>query len=359
MTAEVLRRAVRGEGVGRRETAALLRGVGAGEVPLEVLASFLTALAIHGETTETLLGLVDAARESLVPVPCRARDAVDVCGTGGDGRGTANISTAAAFVVAGAGVPVAKHGNHGISSRSGSADVLGALGVEVRQPPEAVAAAIDEIGLGFIYAPLHHPLFARIGPLRRALGFRTAFNLLGPLCNPAGVKRQLLGVASPPAQRRIAEALAALGTERALVVRTEGPEGHYDEVTLTAPADAIRVERGRLMRLALGPREFGCDPVEPGDLAGGSPQDNAAQILAVLGGQPSGLRRVVCANAACALMVDGSSPEPRAAYRRAEAAIDGGAALAVLERLRAHTRAKEKGDGGETDTEDERDVMAG
>ena len=351
--AELLRRAVQGDPPARRETRDLLRAVARGEVPLEALASLLTALAIHGQTVETLLGLVDAARETMVPVPCRRRDAIDVCGTGGDGQGTVNLSTAAAFVVAGAGVPVAKHGNHGLSSRSGSADVLAALGCALELAPGEVADAIDTLGLGFIYAPLHHPLFARVGPLRRLLGFRTAFNLLGPLCNPAGVTRQLLGAASPAAQRQLAEVLAALGAERALVVHTPGP---YDEVTLTAPASAIWVERGALAALTFTPEDFGCAPVAPSDLVGGAPAFNAARLLAVLEGEPGPLRRAVCANAACALLVAGAAPDVAVGFRRAEASIDSGAARDVLRRLRAFTR---RAAGIGEDEEAGRDVVAG
>lgn len=331
MSAELLRRAVDGGAVGRGEAAAVLRAFADDEAAPAVLASLLTALAIRGETADVLVGFAEVARERLVPVPFVGA-ALDLCGTGGDGQGTVNLSTAAAFVAAGAGVTVAKHGNHAVSGKTGSADVLQALGLPVRVAPEEEARLLADAGLAFLYAPAHHPLFAKVGPVRRALGFRTAFNLLGPLCNPARVRRQVVGVCSAEAQRTVAEALAALGTERAWALFTPGP---YDEVSLTAPAQVIAVEEGRLREFTLTPADFGAEPVAPGALAGGDAPYNAARIEAVLTGERSGLADAVCANAACALVVAGLADDVREGFARAQEAVACGAAREKLSRLRA------------------------
>ncbi len=331
MSAEILGRAARGEPLSRAEAAGFLRAFARGEAGPEALASLLTALHIRGETTEVLLGFADVAREEMVPAPVRSEGALDLCGTGGDGQGTVNLSTAAAFVAAGAGARVAKHGNHAVSGRTGSADVLAALGLRVRLSPEEAARCVDEAGLGFLYAPVHHPLFAKVGPVRRALGFRTAFNLLGPLCNPASVRRQVVGAASPEAARLMAEALSRLGVERAWVVHTPGP---YDEVSLTAPCEVLSVEKGGVTAGTLTPKDFGAGIISPESLAGGDAAHNAARIEAVLAGETSPLTDAVCANAACALVVAGLAGNPREGFERARAAVASGEARRTLERLR-------------------------
>ena len=254
MSAHLLQNAVLGESVSREQAADLLRAFSSGEVGSELLAAALTALRIRGESVPVLLGFVDVLREQMIPVDAFGVAAVDLCGTGGDGQNTVNLSTAASFVVAGAGVAVAKHGNHGVSSLTGSADVLAALGISACRDPRTAAVALRRYGLSFIYAPAHHPLFAKLGPVRRQLGFRTAFNLLGPVCNPAKVRRQIVGVPSLEAMEKVAELLQELGTERALVLHTPGP---YDEVSLTAPAQAIQVLEGTLKKLELAPEDFG------------------------------------------------------------------------------------------------------
>jgi len=331
VSAELLRRAVGGGDVGREEAAAVLRSFADGESAPEVLASFLTALAMRGETAEVLVGFAEVARERLVPVPFVGA-ALDLCGTGGDGQGTVNLSTAAAFVAAGAGVTVAKHGNHAVSGRTGSADVLRALGLPARVAPPEEARLLASEGLAFLYAPAHHPLFAKVAPLRRALGFRTAFNLVGPLCNPARVRRQVVGVCSGEAQRAVAGALAALGAERAWVVFTPGP---YDEVSLTGPASVVAVEEGRLREFVLAPADFGAAPVSAEALVGGDALHNASRIEAVLAGERSGLADAVCANAACTLVVAGLAGDVREGFARARGAVASGAAREKLRRLRA------------------------
>ncbi len=341
MSADALLAAVRGQSVSREHAADLLRAFAKGEAAPELLASLLTALAIRGETAGALLGFAEVLREHMIPVELGEIPAVDLCGTGGDGQHTVNLSTAAAFVTAAAGVPVAKHGNHGVSSRTGSADVLSALGVPRLEDPRQLARRIQKCGLGFIYAPAHHPLFAKIAPLRRNLGFRTAFNLLGPLCNPARVQRQVIGVPSLDALKVVAEVLSELGTARSMVVHTPGP---YDEVSLTEPAIALLVEGKHIQTLHLPPSAFGAEPVLPKDLVGQDALANARQIQRVFEG-PSGsgdpknplnipLQRAICANAACALFVSGAARDVREGFSMAMEAVETGRALAKLNESR-------------------------
>nr|WP_320133797.1 anthranilate phosphoribosyltransferase [uncultured Holophaga sp.] len=335
MSHHLLHRTVAGDPVTREHAATLLRAFAEGHALPEQLAAALTALRIRGESSEVLIGFTEVLREQYIPVELEGLPAVDIVGTGGDGQHTVNLSTAAAIVVAGAGVPVAKHGNHGVSSKTGSADVLQALGLPLKLSPEAVARCIREVGLGFIYAPGHHPLFAKIGPVRRALGFPTAFNLLGPVCNPAQVKRQVIGAFSPQAMRLLAEVLAALGTERTFVLHTPGP---YDEVSLTAPTTVLEVSEGKITEHTFKPEDFGSRTLEPEELTGGEAAANAERIIALLKGQKDGVRQAVCANAACALLVAGKASTLAEGFRMAEASIDSGAAYAKLEALRALTR---------------------
>jgi len=332
MSLEALHRAVRGEEVERAHASALLRAFASGEANNEQLAAFLTALAIRGEKPQALLGIIDVLREHYIPVDIGDIPAMCVCGTGGDGQHTVNLSTASAFVVAAAGVPVAKHGNHGVSSKAGSADVLGALKVPYKLDPAGIAAMVREIGIGFIYAPAHHPLFAKIGPVRRALGFRTAFNLLGPLVNPAQVKRQVIGVPSIKIMHMLAEVLAELGTERAMVLHTPGP---YDEVSLTAPARALLIENRTITDQEFAPRDFGTETLQPQDLEGSDAEGNAARIQSVFEGEESPLRNAICANAACALFVAGKAADVKEGFAQAQEAIALGLANEKLVRARA------------------------
>lgn len=327
MSVEALLKVVRGEAVDRAQSSALLRAFAAEEAPPEILASFLTALHIQGEGAPTLLGFIDVLREHMVSIELEGLPAIDLCGTGGDGQHTVNLSTAAAFVTAAAGVPVAKHGNHGVSSKTGSADVLAALGVPYKLPAPQVRGMIRKLDLGFIYAPAYHPLFARIGPVRRLLGFRTAFNLLGPLCNPAHVKRQVIGVPSETVLRTIGEVVAALGTERTMVVHTPGP---YDEVSLTAPAQALLVSGGRVEELELAPSTFGARTISAEALKGSDAIGNAHRIQDAFNGGPSPLRDAICANAACALFVAGRVPTLREGFGLAQDVVARGQALKKL-----------------------------
>jgi anthranilate phosphoribosyltransferase len=297
--------------------------------------AFLIALRAKGETVPELVGLVRTMRALAVPVPAKRHDLVDTCGTGG-GPTTFNISTSAALVAAGAGCAVAKHGNRSYTTKSGAADVLEALGVNTEIEPAQVGRCIDEVGFGFMFAPRHHPAMAHVVPARKALGVRTIFNFLGPLTNPAGANRQLLGVADRHYQETIAEALIGLGSERALVVSAE--DG-LDELSLSSRTRVIEVADGRTAEWFVEPGQFGLAPVELERVAGGTPKENAAVTRSVLAGEPGPQRDLVLLNAAAALYVGGLAADLEAGVAKAAEAIDSGAAANVLERLIAATAA--------------------
>ena len=336
---DTLAAALRG---GRREPAAAVRrlveGVLAGSVDLDAFGRWLVALADAGETAEEIAGVAAALRGRMLPVAPLDRPVADTCGTGGDGSGSFNVSTAAAIVVAAAGQPVAKHGNRAVSSRTGSADVLEALGVRIDAGPEVAARCLREIGLCFCLAPAHHPAMARVGPLRRALGRPTVFNLVGPLCNPAGVTVQVIGVGRPEARAAVAEAARLLGLARTLVV-----SGHvgtsaqaFDEVSLFGPTDVIDVSPAGTSRCSWTPEDFGLASLPAGrvaDLEVAGPAESAEAIRAVLGGERGSRRDVVVLNAAAVLWAAGRTPGLPAARSLAEQAIDSGAAARTLKQL--------------------------
>jgi anthranilate phosphoribosyltransferase len=297
--------------------------------------AFLIALRAKGETVPELVGLARTMRGLAAPVPTRREDLVDTCGTGG-GPSTFNVSTTAALVAAGAGCAIAKHGNRSNTSRCGSADLLEALGVNIEIDPPQVARCIDEVGFGFMFAPKHHAAMAHVVPARKALGVRTIFNFLGPLTNPAGASRQLLGVADRHYQETIAEALVGLGSARALVVSAE--DG-LDELSLSARTRVIEVVDGGTSEWYVEPGQFGLAPAELDDVAGGTPAENAAISRAVLAGEPGPHRDLVLLNAAAAIYVGGLAPDLEQGLARAGEAIDSGAAADVLERLIAATAA--------------------
>ena len=326
-----LRRVISGADLERAEMEELIGALMDGELEPAVQAALLAALATKGESVDEIAGAAAAMRRRLVPVAHRRAQAVDTCGTGGDGKGTFNISTAAAIVAAAAGVPVAKHGNRSVSSRSGSADLLEALGIAVQQTPERAAAALDEIGIAFLFAPGYHPAMKQVMPVRRALGVRTLFNVLGPLTNPAGARRQLLGVYAPHLVERLAEVLAELGSERALVVH--GADG-LDEITLTGPTRVAELRRGRVESRTLEPEELGFARVPPAALAGGDPAENAAALERLLAGEAGPLAEVTVLNAGAAVYVAGLAEEIRGGVELARHALDSGAAAAKLEDLR-------------------------
>ncbi len=295
--------------------------------------AFLIALRAKGETVSELVGLARTMRSLADAVHAERADLVDTAGTGG-GPTTFNVSTTAALVAAGAGCAIAKHGNRSATSRSGSADVLEALGVAVDLDPAAVARCVDEVGFGFMFAPRHHQATAHVRSAREGLGVRTVFNFLGPLTNPAGATRQLVGVADRHYQETIAEALIGLGVERALVVSAE--DG-VDELSLSAPTRVIEVFEGRTAEWFVEPGQYGLAPLELAEIAGGTPDENAAVTRAVLAGEPGPARDIVLLNAAAAIYVGGLAADLEDGVAKAAAAVDSGAAAGVLERLIAAT----------------------
>jgi anthranilate phosphoribosyltransferase len=322
---------ISGADLGRAEMEELIGALMDGELAPTVQAALLAALATKGESVDEIAGAAAAMRRRALAVTHRRPDAVDTCGTGGDGKGTFNISTAAAIVAAAAGVAVAKHGNRSVSSRSGSADLLEALGVEVQQTPERAAEALNEIGIAFLFAPGYHPAMKRVMPVRSALGVRTLFNVLGPLTNPAGARRQLLGVYAPHLVERLAAVLAELGTVHALVVH--GEDG-LDEITLTGPTRVAELHGGRVETGTLKPEELGFERVPPAALAGGDPAENAAALERLLSGEAGPLAEVTVLNAGAVVYVAGLESDLRAGVERARRALGSGAAAAKLEALR-------------------------
>lgn len=300
-----------------------------GQVTPAQMGGFLMALRTRGETIEEITGAVTAMRARMLTVSAPP-DAVDVVGTGGDASSSFNISTCAAFVVAGAGVPVAKHGNRALSSRCGAADVLTALGVRIDLNPDGVARCIREAGIGFMFAPAHHPALRHVGSTRAELGTRTVFNLLGPMLNPAGVRKHMVGVFARQWVEPVARVLDALGSERAIVVH--GSDG-LDEITTTGPTFVCHLEEGTLRTFEVCPEDVGLPRARPEALRGGDAATNAAALLAVLEGQRGAYRDVTIFNAAAAFVVGGRADDVRSGVTLATEIIDDGAALHRLQRL--------------------------
>ena len=294
------------------------------------ITALLTALAVRGETADELAGAAAAMRSRVTRVPARTPGLLDTCGTGGDRLNTFNISTAAAIVVASAGVPVAKHGNRSATSSSGSAEVLQTLGVQIELPPERVAECIDEVGIGFCYARLLHTAMRHVGPVRAALGFRTIFNLLGPLTNPAGAEFQVIGTTRIATAEKLAHAIARLGTRRTLVVC-----GHdqLDEVALWGQTCVFDVCQGEVTQHAWSASDFGLSECTVAELRVESPTASAAVIRRVLAGESGAPREIVVANAAAALWCVGRAATAADGARLAEHQLDSGAAQALLQRL--------------------------
>lgn len=299
-----------------------------GEATPSQIGGFLMALRVRGETVDEISGAVETMRAKMLPVEAPP-DAIDIVGTGGDASGTYNVSTCAAFIVAGCGVPVAKHGNRALSSRSGAADSLAALGVNIEIGPERIAACIAEAGVGFMFAPAHHAAMRHVGPTRVELGTRTIFNLLGPLSNPAGIKRQLVGVFSLDWVEPIAHVLKQLGTERAWVVHGEG----LDEMTTAGTTHVAALEDGAVRTFTVTPEEVGLQRAEMAALKGGDAEHNARALRAVLEGARNAYRDIAVLNAAGALVVAGKADGLADAVALASSAIDEGRALATLEKL--------------------------
>ena len=301
----------------------------AGEATSAQMGAFLMGLRVRGETLDEITGAVSAMRARMLRVSAPA-GAIDIVGTGGDGHGTYNVSTLAAMIVAACGVPVAKHGNRAASSRSGSSDVLTALGVAVGLGPEEVERCLAEVGLGFMSAQAHHAAMRHFASVRADLGTRTIFNLLGPLSNPAGVTNLLVGVFAPEWQEPLARVLGALGAERAWLVH--GSDG-LDEITTTGATEVVALEAGAIRRFAITPEEVGLPRVTLAELKGGDARHNAAALTAVLGGATGPYRDIASLNAAAALVVAGRAADLRAGLDMARAALDTGAARTILDRL--------------------------
>lgn len=329
---DAISRLVAGEDLGRDETEALFGALMDGGLSEPLKAALLVALRMKGETAAEIAGAATAMRRRVIAIPHTRKDVVDTCGTGGDGRGTFNISTAAALLAAAAGVPVAKHGNRAVSSRSGSADVLAALGVAIEVEPATAGASLERIGIAFLFAPRLHPAMREVMPVRRELGLRTIFNVLGPLTNPAGARRQVMGVYAPELVERLARVLAELGAEHALVVH--GEDG-LDEITTTGPTHVAEVRDGEVRTMTLHPEELGLRRTRLTDLAGGTPEENAATMERLLAGQEGPLAGVVAANAGAALYVAGLVPTLLAGVTAARELLATGAAAAKLEELRS------------------------
>ncbi len=302
-----------------------------GRAASSLLAAFLVALRMRGETVTEVASFARVMRQRARRIRANHSFVLDTCGTGGDGAGTFNVSTVVAFVVAAAGVPVAKHGNRSVSSRCGSADLLEGLGIRIDGPPEDAERGLREASLGFLFAPTLHPLVGRASAVRRELGVRTIFNLLGPLTNPAGAKRQLLGVYDAGWVERVALVLRELGSERAMVVHGGG----LDEMALHAETTVAELRDGEVRILTLSPEDAGLRRAPLGEIAGGDRETNVSMTVALLDGESGPRRDIVLFNAAAALMVAGRVKNLHQGVEVAAKAIDSGAARAVVDRLRA------------------------
>ncbi|WP_417749244.1 anthranilate phosphoribosyltransferase [Rosistilla oblonga] len=333
---EAIRTVQAGNDLAADDVQALIGTMLQGEAEDEAIGELLLALRAKGEVVSELVGAARAMRKHMTPVASAGGILLDTCGTGGDGSGTFNISTAAAIVTAAAGIPVAKHGNRAITSKSGSADVLSALGVNIDTDRDVVERCLAEVGICFCFAPRLHPAMRHVGAIRRQLGVPTLFNLLGPLCNPAAASHQVLGTGKPSTQRQLAEALHQLGTEHAAVVR--GLDG-LDEVTLDGPTSVIEVTSAGCREIEWTPASFGLSPSGPETMQADGPDESAAIIRQVLGGQPGPARDIVVANAAASIWLCNPEGGLIAAAEQAAAAIDTGQAQRTLEALSAMTSA--------------------
>jgi anthranilate phosphoribosyltransferase len=335
---QALGRLLDGHDLTRNEARGTMTVIMAGEATDAQIAGFLVALRAKGETADEIAGCAEAMREHVLAVKPKRDDLVDTAGTGGDNAHTLNISTAAALVAAAAGAGVAKHGNRAVSSSSGSADVLEALGFELELPADRIERSIDELGFGFLFAPSHHPAMRHAAPVRRELAARTVFNVLGPLTNPAGARAQVVGVYAPDLVPTIATVLARLGSRHAFVVHGAGG---IDELSPAGPNLVCEVAGGKVRRREIDPRDFGVPRCRPAELAGGSPAENAAAIREIFAGAKGAKREAVLLNAGGAVAAGGHARDLEEGYRVAGEALDSGAAGERLEELIAFSRAKE------------------
>jgi anthranilate phosphoribosyltransferase len=337
---QALARLLDGHDLTRDEARAVMNEVMEGEATPAQIGGFLVALRLKGETADEIAGCAEAMRAHALTVTPKRDDLVDTAGTGGDGARTINISTAAALVAAAAGAGVAKHGNRAVSSASGSADVLEALGFRLELPPARIERSIDELGFGFLFAPTHHPAMRHAAPVRRELAARTVFNVLGPLTNPAGARAQVVGVYAPALVRTVADVLAQLGARRAFVVHGAGG---IDELSPIGPNLVCEVVEGTVREREIDPLELGVPRCDAGELRGGSPGDNAAAIRAVFDGENGGRRSAILLNAAGAIAASGHAEDLREGLGHAREALDSGAATARLDELVSFSQAAEVG----------------
>lgn len=327
----VLNKLLNRTNLSRAETAGVLESIMTGQAAPVQVAAFLTAMRMKGETVEELAAAAQVMRRHAVFIDAGARTVIDTCGTGGDGAHTFNISTTAAFIAAGAGLCVAKHGNRAVSSKCGSADVLAALGVNLDAPAAVVEQCVQEHGIGFLFAQKMHPAMKHAGPVRKELGFRTIFNMLGPLCNPAGATGQVLGVFAPELTEMFAHTLKELGSRRALVVH--GLDG-LDEITVTGPTRVCELRNGQVKTYELSAELVFGETARPEDLAGGDAAENAAILRGILDGSVTGPKRnVALINAAAAIVAGEKADRIEDALTLAARSIDSGAALEKLTQL--------------------------
>jgi anthranilate phosphoribosyltransferase len=338
---EAVRALVERRDLSRMEAAAAMEAIMSGQATHAQVAAFLTALRMKGETVDELVGFAEVMRLKVARVRTRGEVEagltgtdremlIDTCGTGGDASGTFNVSTATAFVVAGAGLKVAKHGNRSVSSLCGSADVVETLGINLELPPPKVAQCVDEVGIGFLYAPLLHTAMKHVMPARREMGIRTVFNMLGPLTNPAGANAQVIGVYAQPLVEPLARVLAELGTIRAFVVH--GADG-LDEISTTGESALAEVREGVVRSGIVRPEDFGVPRASIADLGGGDREDNARFIRSILEGEPGPKRDIVVVNAAAALVAGGKARDFKEGAQVAAHSIDSGAAMGKLRAL--------------------------
>ena len=332
---ETIARLIEQQDLSPDEAGQVMGAIMEGNTTQSQIGAFLTALRMKGETPEEIAAFAGVMRRHAVTVaPVTQKILVDTCGTGGDGSHTFNISTASALVAAGAGIPIVKHGNRSVSSTCGSADVLSALGVNLAVDPTYQAKIVEQVGIAFLFAPAHHPAMRHVMAARQELGFRTVFNILGPLSNPAGARAQVLGVYNPDLTRPVAEVLRILGLFRAMVVHGSG----LDEITTTGETQVCELDNGRITTYSLNPGSFGIAPASLSDLRGGDAQENARIIREILSGEQGAGRDIVLLNAGAAIYTGGQARDMHEGIGYATASIDSGNASARLDALIDATR---------------------
>lgn len=331
MIQDAIKTVIDGRDLTREQAYGVMSSIMEGETTASQIAAFLVAEKLKGETYQEVAGFASAMREKATPVDTRHKNTIDMCGTGGDGSGTFNISTVASFVVAGGGVPVAKHGNRSVSSQCGSADLLEVLGVKIDLAADKIGRCLDEIGIGFLFAPALHKAMKHAVAPRREIGVRTVFNILGPLTNPAGVTRQVLGVFDPGMAQLMAEVLRELGADHILIVHSD--DG-LDEISIHHPTLAFELCEGEIEQKQLFPESFGLKMTPQNGATGGSPKENARTAKKVLNGKKGSARDFVIANAACGFVVGGLAKDYLEGAKMAQESIDSGAALVKLESLK-------------------------